>query len=73
MCMTTRITKGDKVRSAEDGPLMDVLAASDTWAICEWIHEGSARVDLFEVARLKKLAVQQAQPPQPPDEDGKPA
>ena len=45
---------------------MEVLAASQTWAICEWAS-GSARIaDLFEIRSLHKVSVQQAQQPQLP-------
>ena len=65
------IEKGDKVRSSPQGPLMEVLAASHAWAICEWTSGGARIADLFEVGNLHKVAVQQAQQPQAPtDEQG---
>ncbi|HUR89799.1 MAG TPA: hypothetical protein VMZ74_11985 [Ramlibacter sp.] len=65
------IEKGDKVRSSPHGPMMEVLAASQTWAICEWVSGGARIADLFEIGKLQKVAAQQAQQPQPPtDEPG---
>jgi hypothetical protein len=48
---------------------MEVLAASPAWAICEWFDGGVRRANLFEVGALQKVAVQQAQQPQPPQGD----
>ena len=62
------VLKGDKVRSSRDGPTMEVLAASPTWAICEWMDDGERRADLFQVNQLEKLVTQQAQQPQPPQQ-----
>jgi hypothetical protein len=50
---------------------MEVLAASPAWAICEWFDRGMRQANLFEVGTLQKVAVQQAQQPQPPG-DGPP-
>lgn len=63
------ITKGDKVRSTPGGPVMEVLAASPAWAICEWFTGGVRQANLFEVSTLQKVAAQQAQQPQPPAGD----
>ena len=61
------ISKGDKVRSAPGGPVMEVLAASPAWAICEWFSAGVRQANLFEVGTLQKVTIgQQAQQPQPP-------
>jgi uncharacterized protein YodC (DUF2158 family) len=66
------IQKGDKVRSTAGGPVMEVLAASPAWAICEWFDRGMRQANLFEVGTLQKIAVQQAQQPQPPGDDPPP-
>ncbi|HEY8048794.1 MAG TPA: hypothetical protein VIE63_06440, partial [Ramlibacter sp.] len=57
------------VRSTPHGPVMEVLAASSAWAICEWFDKGLRQANLFEVAELQQVAVQQAQQPQPPGDD----
>jgi uncharacterized protein YodC (DUF2158 family) len=62
----TAFKRGDKVQEFEGGPTMEVLAASDTLAICEYDDNGLMRHSIFEVAKLRKLVVQQAQQPQPP-------
>lgn len=59
------IKQGDSVRTG-GGPTMVVLAASSTWAMCEWFVGAERRADLFPVAELEPVATQQAQQPQPP-------
>ena len=62
------VKQGDKVRASASGPAMEVLAASSTWAICEWyLDGGERRADLFPVAELEQVVTQQAQQPQPPE------
>jgi uncharacterized protein YodC (DUF2158 family) len=63
------VNQGDKVRASAQGPTMVVLAASSTWAMCEWFIGNERRADLFEVEKLEKVVVaQQAQQPQPPQD-----
>ena len=65
-----KLNKGDKVRSSPGGPVMEVLAASPAWAICEWFSGGVRQANLFEVGALQKIGVsQQAQQPQPPGDE----
>jgi uncharacterized protein YodC (DUF2158 family) len=63
--------KGDKVRVSVDGPTIEVLAASERLAICGWTQDGISREEVFELAKLRRIVVQQAQQPQQPapDED----
>lgn len=57
---------GEKVKSGPDGPVMEVLAASERLAICQWDADGALHKDVFETAALTHVSVQQAQQPQPP-------
>jgi uncharacterized protein YodC (DUF2158 family) len=67
------IKQGDKVRASAQGPTMVVLAASSTWAMCEWFIGAERRADLFEVEKLEKVVIaQQAQQPQPAQEQQPP-
>ena len=60
------IKKGDKVRADWGGPVMDVRAAGDSLAICEWLDGASVRQDIFRIDELRPATVgQQAQQPQP--------
>lgn len=60
-----RISKGDKVRRADAGPEMEVLAAGATLALCEWSVDGASKTDLFNSSELVHVTVgQQAQQPQ---------
>ena len=61
-----RVQKGEKVRSAPGGPVMEVRAVGDTLAICEWQAEGVLKQEIFGVSELMPVvAGQQAQQPQP--------
>jgi len=60
------IKKGDKVRVLRgDGPVMEVRAAGDSLAICEWRDGAVMKQDVFSVSDLQPVAVQYAQQPQP--------
>lgn len=62
------VKQGDKVRASASGPTMEVLAASSTWAMCEWFLDGGERrADLFAVSELEPVVTQQGQQPQPPE------
>jgi uncharacterized protein YodC (DUF2158 family) len=59
------IKKGDKVRARPDGPVMEVRAAGDSLAICEWLDAGAVRQATFSVSELMPVVTQYAQQPQP--------
>jgi uncharacterized protein YodC (DUF2158 family) len=67
-----RFTKGDKVRSHDGGPVMEVIACSEHVALCAWQHDGRRQEDAFPVDHLHKQVSQQQQQPQPPPQPGTP-
>ena len=59
--------RGDKVREAPDGRLMEVLASSDNLTLCSYDESGMPRQSVFETRKLQQVATQQQQQPQAPD------
>lgn len=64
-----KFLRGDRVRQGPDGPLMEVLAASERLAICTWEIDGTWHNEVFETKSLARIAVQQQQQPQAGDGD----
>ena len=60
------IKKGDKVRGSWGGPVMEVRAAGDSLAICEWLDGSNVKQEIFSVAELVPVVMQQAQQAQQP-------
>lgn len=66
--MSSPIQKGDKVRASADGPLMDVLGASEKLAICSWVDDGGLqREEIFPTTNLRRVIQQLQQQPQADD------
>jgi hypothetical protein len=59
-----KFNPGDKVRQGPDGPVMEILAASERLAICGWEIEGVTHKDVFETPTLTRISIQQQQQPQ---------
>lgn len=48
-----------------DSPVMEVMAASDHWAICAWQDGAGAHESVLALRGLRRITVQQQAQPQP--------